>query len=268
MLRILLLALLPTAYAGTPDRNAPIPKEGRVAKVYDGDTFTLESGDKIRLRWVNTPELRPKEAYGEDAKEWAVRAILGSTVRLVVAPEGRDGYGRIIAGVRIGEMDLSTSLLEQGLGHVFIIPPENHDMAPLLAAQKKARELRRGIWGTPEYQGDLHITSFHANGRGDDYKDPNVEYMRICNVSSEEIDLSDWTIATRSGTRYPIPMVFVPAGHTVMVHSGKGAEQPDPGKQIVVYLGSDTPIWDDDYDEVHLVAPDGQVVQRRPSKAR
>ena len=57
----------------------------------------------------------------------------------------QDGYGRLIAGIRVGDVDLSLALVERGLGHVFIIPPESLDIGPLLAAQAKARQSRRGF---------------------------------------------------------------------------------------------------------------------------
>ena len=41
------------------------PRYGRVVSVYDGDTYTLADGNKIRLRGVNTPELKPAEDFGE-----------------------------------------------------------------------------------------------------------------------------------------------------------------------------------------------------------
>lgn len=266
-LSVLALSLCAVAFAGTPRGGwGKIPNEGRVVKVYDGDTLTLESGDKIRLRWINTPELRPREAFGDEAKAHATRLVLGSTVQLIVSPEGRDGYGRVLAGVRLGETDLTRSLLEEGLGHVFVIPPEDHDIAPLIAVQAKARKARRGIWSLEEYQHDLHITSFHANGRGDDEADPNVEYMRIANLSDQEVDLSEWSIATRHGQKFSLPTLFVPPGHTVMVYSGMGAEQPNPLRQLTAYLGSRTALWDDDGDTVVLIAPGGAEAQRRSSK--
>ena len=70
MLTLFLATVLasPTAVAQSADTA---PDTGRVVQVYDGDTLTLESGDRIRLRWVNTPELRPKEDYGIEAREAA-----------------------------------------------------------------------------------------------------------------------------------------------------------------------------------------------------
>ncbi|MGB0640822.1 MAG: thermonuclease family protein, partial [Myxococcota bacterium] len=85
--------------------EAPAPTSGRVVSVYDGDTMTLESGDKIRLRWINTPELRPPEDYGIEAREAAKALIMGQVVQLELGPVKRDGYGRLIAAITIDGVD-------------------------------------------------------------------------------------------------------------------------------------------------------------------
>ena len=58
------------------------PSRGIVTAVYDGDTFTLSSGEKIRLRGVNTPELRPKEDFGIEARDFAAHFLIQKKVKL------------------------------------------------------------------------------------------------------------------------------------------------------------------------------------------
>ena len=60
--------------------EAPPPGSATVVKVYDGDTLTLQTGDRVRLRWVNTPELRPMEAYGEEAGQFARKMCLNKHI--------------------------------------------------------------------------------------------------------------------------------------------------------------------------------------------
>lgn len=247
-----------------PDPSSPIPESGKVIKVYDGDTITLATGDKVRLRWVNTPELRPLQPFAVEARDSAADLVMGQTVDLVYGPSGkRDGYGRLVAGIRTEESDLSVHLLERGLAHVFIIPPDDLDPGGLLAAQKSARDAKLGIWSLPEYAGALHITSFHANGRGDDRADPNVEYLRLSNLTDDAVDLSQFTVENKSGRTFELPAVSLPAGHTVKVHSGKGTHRGDPTRQIAVYLGSDEPLFDNKRDKVVIRTRDGAVVTER-----
>ena len=90
MTPILLAALLGHALADSPPTQAPPPRS-LVVSVYDGDTLTLETGDKVRLRWVNTPELKPPQDYGIEAREAAKRLVLGVEVQLIYGPTQRDG---------------------------------------------------------------------------------------------------------------------------------------------------------------------------------
>ena len=86
-------------------------REARVSKVYDGDTVVLDTGERVRVRWVNTPEMRPLQAYAEEAQRFAERMLLHRKVTLVMdSDKQQDGYGRLIAGIRVGDVDLRHSL--------------------------------------------------------------------------------------------------------------------------------------------------------------
>jgi len=254
------------ASAAVPAQPAPgEPERGKVIKVYDGDTLTLLSGDKVRLKWVNTPELRPAEPFGIESRDAAAKLVLNQEIRLLYGPGAshRDSYGRLVAGVMAGDTDLSIYLLEKGLGHVFLIPPDDRDPAPLLAAQARAKAAKLGVWATEGYQGALHLTSFHANGKGDDTAFVNGEYVRITNITDGVVDLSLFRLRNLDGKTFPLPAISVPAGHTVKVHSGKGTNQADPSRQLEVFLGSEVPLYDNKRDKVTILDLDGGVVDER-----
>jgi endonuclease YncB( thermonuclease family) len=242
----------------------PIPTEARVSSVYDGDTVTLETGDKVRLRWVNTPEMRPLEEQAKEAKDAAERFVGGRVVKLIVeGDDPRDSYGRVVAGLRTDEGDLSEHLLELGLAHLFVIPPDNTDLSKMIAAQSRARSAKLGIWRTDAYQGALHITSFHANASGDDRYNLNGEYLRVCNISDGPVDLKGHALKNEAGKRFDFPPFVIPAGHTVKIHTGSGSDQRDSSKQLVFHLRSSQPVWNNDADRATLLAPDGRVVDSR-----
>jgi endonuclease YncB( thermonuclease family) len=273
---LLLLPLLAAgvARAGTdddPDGAAPAeaapqtpgPATATVVSVYDGDTFTLATGDRVRLKGANTPELKPAEDYGVEAREATKAFVSGKTVELRYGPVVRDGYGRLIAGVYVDGQSLAEHLLELGLAHIFVIPPDATDQAPFIAAQERARQAHRGIWSTPRYAGDLHITSFHANADGDDRENVNGEYLRVCNVSAKPIDLAAYRIADINGNSWNLPSLVVPPGNTFKIHSGKGANQADPDQQLEVFLGSADPIWNNKMDRATIYDRYGRMVDTR-----
>jgi endonuclease YncB( thermonuclease family) len=244
--------------------DAPPPTGGRARSVYDGDTLTLQSGEKIRLKWANAPEMKPREDFAVESRDAAYRFVDGADLVLEVDGErARDDYGRVLAGVRTPAGDLSLHLIELGLAHVYLIPPVDGDPAPYFAAQARARAARLGIWSTDRYQGALHVTSFHANAPGDEEKDPNLEYFRMCAIADAPVDLDGYTVEDARGQRFALPKMVVPPGHTVRVHSGRGLAETDPARQLVAYLGSDRPIWANDFDRVTLRAPGGVLVDSR-----
>lgn len=255
-----MMSLETAALAATP----PAPLEAIVVSVYDGDTVTLDTGDKVRLRWVNTPELKPAEAYGIEARDAARELLLNKKVTLIYGQVQRDGYGRLIAGLRTLEgEDLSEHLLSLGYGHLFVIPPDDTDLGRLMSAQEKARQGRRGIWSDERYQGELHITSFHANANGDDRQNPNGEYLRVCNVSSRPIDLQGFRLTDISGDSWELPSLVLPAGNTVKLISGRGTDQTDPASQLEIYLQTDGPVWNNSRDRATLYDRYGKVVDAR-----
>jgi endonuclease YncB( thermonuclease family) len=255
----------PGAFSAEPDRavEAPPPEIATVLRVYDGDTLTIHTGDPVRLRWINTPEMRPLEPFAEEAREVAASFVAGKQILLAYADPIRDGYGRLIADVVIDGVSLEAQLLARGLGHVMLIPPVEDDLDHLFEAQKLAREARLGIWSDGHYQGTLHITSFHANGAGNDRADPNVEYLRVCNITEEPLQLKGYSITNARNQRFSFPEVIVPAGHTVKVHSGKGVQLTDPHQQLEIFLGSDVPLWNNTHDLATIWDAMGQKVDWR-----
>jgi endonuclease YncB( thermonuclease family) len=231
-----------------------------VTSVYDGDTFTLGDGTKVRLAAVNTPELRPSEAYGLEARNVAEAFLKGARVELDPDPP-TDSYGRMISQAYVNGAGLSEHLTELGLAHVFIIPPvpDFHDIPALLAAQNRAKAANRGIWSTERYRGDLHITSFHANAAGDDRKNINGEYLRLCNITDKALNVDGFWLTDATGGQWMFPAVTIPAGHTVKVHSGKGQHAVDPREQLAIYLGNDRPIWNNRQDRATLYDRFGRV---------
>lgn len=243
--------------------QAPGPTTATVVSVYDGDTFTLSTGDRVRVRWVNTPELKPAEAYGAEAREVTAAFVQGKTVTLTYGSVVRDGYGRLLAAASVDGTYLEEVLLEKGMGHLFVVPPDDTDFTSLIAAQERARAARRGIWSDARYQGVLHITSFHANADGDDRQNVNGEYLRVCNVSPVSQDLSGFKIADINGNTWEFPAVVIPAGYTVKVISGKGTQQADKNAQLEIYLGNSDPIWNNKRDRATIYDRFGRVVDSR-----
>jgi len=100
------------AAPGCAPSFTPYRSRESVARVIDGDTLVLASGEHVRLLGLDAPE-RGKPGYREAAE--ALRKLLaGKPVR--VAREGRDRWGRTLARLYLADgTDLSAELIARGL---------------------------------------------------------------------------------------------------------------------------------------------------------
>ncbi|SON55499.1 Thermonuclease precursor [Hartmannibacter diazotrophicus] len=114
----LLVALVPAAGA----ESLPICGAGkRVSCVVDGDTLWFHR-EKIRLLGVDAPEVSdPKCANERRAGDEATRALQALLARGPIQLErhGKDRYGRTLARVYAGGMDVEQALLTGGYARVW-----------------------------------------------------------------------------------------------------------------------------------------------------
>ena len=98
---------------------------------YDGNTFRVDIPDvhpiigrdmPIRLRGVNTPEIRGKceeeKALAIKARDF-VRDLLANAESIILQNIGRDKYFRIDADVSVDGVDLGETLLQNKLGRLY-----------------------------------------------------------------------------------------------------------------------------------------------------
>ncbi|MGH7360984.1 MAG: thermonuclease family protein, partial [Candidatus Methylomirabilales bacterium] len=190
----LLLVLAGSAVPAAPSR---------VARVLDGDTVVLESGERVRYLGINAPEAGQPLAAEATARNAAL--VRGRTVTLETDTEVRDQYGRLLAFVYVGGTSVSATLIQEGLAHVLLIPPNGKHAEDLLVLQREAQAARRGIWGPAGVRGPFKIVTVRANPPGDEREDPNGEYVRIACVAAEPASLAGYTLQDRYGHRYRFP---------------------------------------------------------------
>lgn len=151
--------------------------------VYDGDTLTLEDGSRVRLLGIDTPELKEKQPFALEAKEYTKKYCHGKDIWLTFQETGgmendknKDHYKRLLAfiwvplsdnnnndGIKRGKIPQQSSaddsnssqwicinegLIASGLAHAYSPSKSkkvhNHDK--LLGLQKLARLHKLGQW--------------------------------------------------------------------------------------------------------------------------
>lgn len=129
----------------------------RVKTVYDGDTVVLEDGQKVRFLGINTPEVqhrdKPADAGGDEAKRWLQAKLLNKRVRLELANEKTDKYGRTLAHLFTENKEhINLQLVTAGLAAVNIYPENLLYVSELVEAEERAEKAHLGIWQQPQYQ--------------------------------------------------------------------------------------------------------------------
>ena len=121
-----------------------------VARVLDGDTIVLGSGEHVRLVQIDTPE-KGTECYGEAASALTRRLLPpGTGVRIEPDPglDQVDRYGRRLAYVWKGGEDVNVKLVQEGAAGVWFFDGRRGRHAnALLQAAEHARADHRGLWG-------------------------------------------------------------------------------------------------------------------------
>ncbi|KGG21385.1 nuclease (SNase-like) protein [Prochlorococcus marinus str. PAC1] len=100
--------------------SAPELPSVTIQSCYDGDTCTTTDGEKIRLACIDTPELRGKKADpipAKAAKDYLNDLVAGSTVTIRRITEDR--YGRTVAKLSKGHMNIQEHLVEKGFASIY-----------------------------------------------------------------------------------------------------------------------------------------------------
>jgi endonuclease YncB( thermonuclease family) len=135
----LLLAVAAPAWAGT--------MSGVVFVVIDGDTVLFKPDSygaasraflKIRLANIDAPE--KDQPYGEAATR-ALSALLLNQ-RVEVTTVATDTYGRTIALIQLGDVQVNSELVRRGLAWASAY----RSRAEFKAAQREAQQASRGLW--------------------------------------------------------------------------------------------------------------------------
>lgn len=133
----------------------------QVRNVYDGDTLTLTDERRVRFLGIDTPELKEKQPYAEEAKAYTKnlctkQADLWISHEPTAGYEKEDHYGRLLCFVWVknpggsGYLCVNEGIVHQGLANAY--SPSNsaklHNWDKLIALQNEARTAKRGLWST------------------------------------------------------------------------------------------------------------------------
>ncbi len=115
----------------------------KCARVIDGDTIQLNDGRKVRLLDIDAPEI--KQPWGLQSKKFLADLIEGKEIELIGSK--KDRYGRTLATIKLGDLDVNKRLVEMGHAWHYRRYSKSKEFAEL---ELKARAKGLGLWAPPK----------------------------------------------------------------------------------------------------------------------
>jgi endonuclease YncB( thermonuclease family) len=128
----------------------PLAQAETVLKITDGDTIQVNTGKKVRLLQIDTPEPMSSECYSSEATAALTKLISGKTVRLESDPVSAniDQFGRDLRYVFVGKLNINLKMVELGAAApLFYNGEKGKYWSQLLKAAEKAKKNKVGLWG-------------------------------------------------------------------------------------------------------------------------
>lgn len=119
---------------------------GPFVAMVDGDTFKAKVQGAVmdfRLQAVDAPE--HDQPYGAEATSELAKLVRGR--ELIFIYDDVDRYGRIVARVWVGNIDVNRAMISRGAA--WFDSEYAHD-DDLYQAEEQARDAKRGLWSLPK----------------------------------------------------------------------------------------------------------------------
>ncbi|EIU4557030.1 thermonuclease family protein [Campylobacter jejuni] len=114
--------------------------EGKVVRIIDGDTTEVNHENKLaRIRFfgIDAPEL--KQSFGKQSKEALSRILSGKQVEIIY--KNKDTYGRIVAIVKLNDVDINRFLVSKGYAWA-----DTYYSNAYTKEQENAKKNHLGLW--------------------------------------------------------------------------------------------------------------------------
>lgn len=119
-----------------------------VARVIDGDTIEIDTGESVRLICIDTLE-RGQNGY-QEAKDYLEGLVLGKEVKLVRDISETDKYDRLLRYVYLDGDFVNEMIVREGHGSAYPYSPDTSLCPQILEAEAEAKEKEKGIWAVEE----------------------------------------------------------------------------------------------------------------------
>ncbi len=116
--------------------------------IIDGDTFELETGEKVRLIGIDAPEL--SQPGGEESRQYLTQLILNKGVTLERGYEERDNYNRLLRFVYIDDVCINEEMIRQGYAEARYLTDSIREY--YIKLEMEAEIAKAGLWSANIFQ--------------------------------------------------------------------------------------------------------------------
>ena len=170
---ILLILLFTSSFLFSQDTTY------KVKRAIDGDTIELETGEKVRLIGIDTPEAG--QHYGKEASNFTRKMVEGKQVQIIFDVQKKDRYNRLLAYVFLEDSTfLNAELLEQGYAKIATYPPNVKYVEEFRQLDQEARENVRGLWVPVQKQ--TQSVTVYITKTGSKYHRANCRYLKKSSI--------------------------------------------------------------------------------------
>lgn len=230
-------------------------------QVVDGDTLTLENGEKVRLIGINAPE--KSQPYGQQAAKRLRELTNNNQITLTYDKDTKDAYNRTLAYAYVDNTFINEQMIKEGLALVETVPPNETYEGTFTEAEIDAQKNCRGLWEGLCVQGEqtdscISIDEIHADAQGDDSKNMNDEWITLKNSCPQEVPLDGYLLKDRSASNsYFFKNISIYEYGTLTIYSGCGE---DATAQIYWQCPQKkSPVWNNEHDQAYLYDKYGKL---------
>ena len=224
-----------------------------VSEVTDGDTIKLQSGEKVRLIGINTPETG--QYYSSEAKNKLKEFVQGKIIKLEKDVSDADRYGRLLRYVYVDDLFVNLEMIRLGYAEAYKYPPDVKYSNLFEEAENEAKAKSLGIWKKSN-ENCIVVLKFNYDAEGNDNYNLNDEYVILNNICSKIIELNDWTIKDEATHIYTFSNFNFDANAQVTLYTGSGQDT-----STELYWGmTSTAVWNNGGDTLFLRDNNGNLV--------
>ena len=216
-----------------------------VARVIDGDTIILNSGERVRLLGINSPEITHKEKYSLEAKRYLKNLVENKTVKL--EEEGTDRYGRTLAYIFFENKNINKIMIENGLANLYFPKGKGPHYDEFVTAWKECLQSNKNICEKS--------TDVCANCIKLEKLDPDSQEVIFHNQCTFVCNITEWQIKDEGRKEFYFPEFILYGLRDVTIKTGNGTNT-----KSTLYWSNYNYVWTKAGDTLFLRDNEGKLV--------